>query len=74
MLELFPDKETRKVFYELYNIPEDADDTTFTEVYSRSKGDYINQVKNFHRSQQGKQNWRKHRFNYERGIKRYHRK
>lgn len=40
------------------------------EVYLKAKGEYVHRTVGWKRSQQQKRNWRKHRFSYERGIKR----
>lgn len=40
------------------------------EVYLKAKGEYVHRTVGWKRSQQQKRNWRKHRFNYEKGIKR----
>jgi len=43
------------------------------EVYLKGKWDYQRRITNMKRSQSAKYGWRRHRFSYDMGLKRYHR-
>lgn len=69
----FETNESREMALRLMGV-QDSPDQDFLEVYLKGKEDYFSRVRSWSKSQKQKHNWRKHRFKYQAGIDRYHRK
>lgn len=69
----FRSQEHQEVFRTLVGGDAKTPIDKLTEVYLSGRGEYVNRATGWRRSQIAKNNWRKHRFSYEAGIKRYHR-
>lgn len=69
----FRDEKDKRFLYMLMGGDVSVPVEDLSETYLDSKNDYLNRMREWKRAQIQKQNWRRHRFNYRRGIERFHR-